>query len=210
MSWGECIRVERAEVLKHVRFIDGILGQCENYTLEPGVAIDSQTETFAALMLAVDTPRWQRMPFYIKTGKCLHAKETYVHIRFKHAECLLAKECPNEPNSLTIQVTPNPSFSLTLNVKKPGMMQEVLPVNMTFCHGHEFKGKTAESYEVLLEEVMRGEQAVSVRVDEIEEAWKVIDAIKAQELPVYSYQMGSDGPKALERFAQKHGMRWRK
>jgi len=205
---GECIRVERTEVLKHVRFIDGILGQYENYRHEPGVAIDSNTETFAALMLAVDTPRWKEVPFFVKTGKSLREKETYVHIQFKHAECLLAKNCPSAPNALTIQVTPNPSFALTLNVKKPNMMQEVQPVNMTFCHADEFKGKTAESYEVLLEEVMRGEQAVSVRVDEIEEAWKVIDAIKAQELPVYQYAAGSDGPDEFERFAKKHGMRW--
>ena len=62
---------------------------------------------------------------------------------------------------------------------------------------------------LLFEEIMRGEQSISVRFDEIEYAWKVIDAVKAMHLPVNTYKQGSSGPQEAEQFARKHGMRWR-
>jgi glucose-6-phosphate 1-dehydrogenase len=121
----------------------------------------------------------------------------------------LASQCPSEPNFLTIQVTPNPSFFLTLNVKKPGFVRDVMPVRMEFCHSCLFKEHSAESYEVIFDEVMRGEHSVSVRFDEIEHAWKIVDTINAMNLPLYSYERGSHGPQELEQFSHKHGMRWR-
>ena len=136
-------------------------------------------------------------------------KETAVHIKFKQAECLLTKQCPSDPNYLTIQVTPNPSFYLTLNVKKPGSLQEVIPVVMEFCHSCLFKDHTIESYEVLLDEVIRGEHSVAVRFDEIEHAWNVVDTIKAMDLPLYQYKKDSSGPQEMENFNQKHSIRWR-
>ena len=68
-----------------------------------------------------------------------------------------------------------------------------------------------EAYELLLEETIRGEQAaISVRFDEIEYAWRVIDTIRARQLPVFPYEQGSSGPKEVEtNFERKHGMRWK-
>jgi len=66
-----------------------------------------------------------------------------------------------------------------------------------------------DSYEVLLQEIERGEQAASVRFDEIEYAWKFIDSIDQTEVPLYTYRPGSSGPKELEDFAYKHGVRLR-
>jgi glucose-6-phosphate 1-dehydrogenase len=56
---------------------------------------------------------------------------------------------------------------------------------------------------------MRGEQSISVRFDEIEHAWKLIDVIAAQHLPVYAYAQGSTGPQEEKQFDEKHGLRWR-
>jgi glucose-6-phosphate 1-dehydrogenase len=206
---GEQIRAERAVVLKQVRVIDALIGQYAGYLQEPHVQKDSRTETFAAAHLIIDNARWKGVPFFLKTGKCLRQKDTVIHIQFKAVECLLAKQCPSEPNYLTIQVTPDPSFFLTLNVKQPGFVKDVVPVRMEFCHSCYFKEHSAESYEVIFEEVMRGEHSVSVRFDEIEHAWKVVDAIHAMNLPLYQYERGSHGPKELEQFSLKHGMRWR-
>jgi Glucose-6-phosphate 1-dehydrogenase len=206
---GEQIRIERANVLKQVRVIDALIGQYKGYLQEPYVQEDSKTETFAAAHLMIDNPRWEGVPFFLKTGKCLHQKDTAIHIQFKTIDCLCTKQCPSEPNFLTIQVTPNPSFFLTLNVKKPGFVQEVIPVRMEFCHSCLFKEHTAESYEVIFDEVMRGEHSVSVRFDEIEHAWKIVDTINEMKLPLYLYERGSHGPHELEQFALNHGIRWR-
>jgi glucose-6-phosphate 1-dehydrogenase len=124
-------------------------------------------------------------------------------------ECLLTKYCPKDSNYLTIQVTPNAGFSLTLNAKKPGFSTEVVPVKMEFCHSCLWQEQTAEAYEVLFEEVIRGERSVSVRFDEIEYAWKVVDELEEMNLPVHIYKSGSIGPVECDLFAKKHGMRWR-
>lgn len=207
---GDYIRNERAKVLEKIQVVDGLLGQYDGYQQEKDVAPHSTTDTFAALYLRVNNPRWAGVPFYLKTGKCLNKKETVMHIKFKQVDCLLAKSCPSEANYLTIRIDPDSSFSLSLNAKKPGLSQEVFPVKMEFCHSCLFTSVPPEAYEILFEEVMRGEESISVRFDEIEFAWKVIEAVRNLNLPVYSYKRGSEGPEELETiFDKKHGLRWR-
>lgn len=206
---GNYVRSRRANVLKEVQIVDGILGQYEGYTQEKNVAPHSTTETFAALLLRVNNARWAGVPFYVKTGKCLGTKETVIHIKFKQVDCLLTYHCPVPSNWLTIEVSPEATFSLSLNAKKPGYSEEVVPVAMEFCHSCLFGEVTPQSYEVVLEEVMRGEQSISVRFDEIEYAWQIIDAVRAKQFLLYRYACESNGPKEMTEFEQKHGMRWR-
>lgn len=206
---GEQIREERAKVLKQVKVVDGLRAQYEGYRDEPHVNPHSDTETFAIAQLMIDNPRWAGVPFFLKTGKGLEKKDTAIYIQFKKVDCILTGECPSEPNYLTIQVTPNPSFFLTLNVKKPGFVQEAVPVRMEFCHSCVFKDHGAESYEVIFDQVMRGEHSVSVRFDEIEYAWKIVDTLNAMHIPLYHYKRGSKGPVEVEEFELKHEMRWR-
>jgi glucose-6-phosphate 1-dehydrogenase len=205
---GEYIREARAEVLKHVKVIDGLRAQYEGYLEEPYVNPHSDTETFVIAKLMIDNPRWAGVPFFLKTGKGLEKKDTAIYIQFKKVDCILHGECPNEPNCLTIQVTPNPSFFLTLNVKKPGFTQEAIPVRMEFCHSCVFKEHSAESYEVIFDQVIRGEHAVSVRFDEIEYAWNIVDTLHAMHIPLLYYKRGSKGPVEVEEFELKHKMRW--
>lgn len=206
---GEFIRNERAKALEKVRYVDAVLGQYNGYTQEKDVAPNSTTETFAAAYLTIDNPRWAGVPFYLKTGKCLDKKETVIHIKFKQVDCLLTQNCPSESNYLTIRLYPNEAFFLTLNAKKIGASQEIEPVGMEYSYKGVLKDTASSGYETLLEEVLRGEQSVSVRFDEIEYAWQVIDTIRSKNLPVNAYAQGSKGPEAAEQFAKKHGMRWR-
>jgi len=206
---GEQIRHRRCQVLEKVRVVDALLGQYDGYRTESGVAPNSKTDTFAAVCLMIDNPRWSGVPFYLRTGKALDKKETVIHIKFKQVDCLLTKNCPADSNYLTIEIAPEGSFSLSLNVKKPGVAHEVVPVKMAFCHSCLFGTLTPEAYEVIFDELMRGEHSIAVRFDEIEYAWKVVDAISALHLPVYEYQKESSGPQQVENFAKKHGMRWR-
>lgn len=206
---GDFIRDKKADVLKVVKPIDGLLGQCKGYRNEQGVASDSATETFAALQLMVDNDRWRGVPFYLRTGKCLDKKEVVIYIRFKQVECLMATSCPSEPNFLIIRVSPNEGFSLELNAKRPGVFDEITPVTMDYCHHCLYSPRTPHSYELLLAQVFAGEQSVSVRFDEIDYAWRVIDQLYQMQLPLYEYQKGSSGPRELDAFGAKYNMRWR-
>lgn len=205
---GDYIRDQKAAVLRKVEYVDGVLGQYEGYKNEPGIASDSKTETFAALHLQVNNKRWKDVPFFIKVGKCLDKKKTKIVIRFKHVQCLLLEGCPTEPNYLTIEVAPDEGFSIELNAKKPGSLLDITPVKMEFKHRHFF-GPTPVAYEVILDEVIKGEQSISVRVDEIEDAWKVIDQVEQAGLQRHPYACDSNGPDELKTFEKKHSMRFR-
>jgi glucose-6-phosphate 1-dehydrogenase len=208
---GDFVRANRAKVLEKVHVQDGFLGQYNGYTQHAGVKEDSSTETFAVLTLAIDNARWQGVPFYIKTGKKLNKKETVIHIKFKQVECLLLRGCPTESNNwLTLKIVPDATFSLTVNAKKPGRADELLPVAMEFCHSCIFgEREPEEAYEILLEEVMRGEQSIAVRFDEIEYAWRVIDTVYARALPLYQYEPGTEGPAELAQFEKQHGFKFK-
>lgn len=194
------VRNARAELLTHVEVIDGILGQYEGYNQEPQVSPQSKTETFAAIVLRIDNDRWRSVPFYLKTGKKLNTKETGIYITFKKVACLLAKQCPTEPNSLNIQIDPSPCFAMLVNAKKVGTFSEVAPIPMEFCHNNIMP----LAYETLLEAIYTADQAVAVRFDEIESAWKITDAIKSAKLPLYQYKQGSKGPVELEELTKKY------
>jgi glucose-6-phosphate 1-dehydrogenase len=204
---GDYVRDQRAKVLQKVEVVDGILGQYDGYRHEKRVNPDSTTETFAYLLLRVNNPRWAGVPFFLKTGKCLNVQETVINIKFKQVDCLLAKQCPSESNWLTIKVQPDATFYLTLNAKKPGYTTELIPVAMEFCHSCIFGTHIPTAYEILFEDVMRGEQASAVRSDEIEYAWRIIEHIKQKKLPLYSYSKGSAGPQELDTFMYNHGVR---
>lgn len=197
---GEDIRQERARVLQKIKVHGGILGQYQGYLHEKGVAKQSKTETFALLKLSIDNERWQGVPIFIRTGKCLAHKQTSVHLFFKNVKCPLQIPCPEESNCLKIRIKPDPIVSLQLNVKKPGSVLEAVPVQMEFCHNCIFKEESAAAYERLFEAVMRGEPSVSVRFDEIEDAWRVIEQIKKLSLPMYLYECGSMGPNESDLF----------
>jgi len=208
---GDYIRNEKLKVLQKIKVKDVLLGQYDGFTKEEGVNSNSNTETFAALRLEIDNPRWKGVPFFLKTGKYLDKRETSIHLKFKMVECLLTQNCPTDSNYLTIRIQPNEGIIFEINAKVPGETYQVLPVKMEFCHSCLYGPKTPEAYENLLWQVIQGDQSVFVRNDEIEAAWKIIDEIKKKKLPLYSYGKGSKGPKELEEWSRKGKgkVRWR-
>ncbi len=203
---GNYIREERARVLQHVRFVDGIFGQYQGYLTTHGVQPQSTTETWAELICTIDNERWNGVPFYLRTGKGMRSKCTIIHVVFKQAECRLTT-CPVANNYLTIRIDPDAGFTLYLNAKKPGELADIMPVAMDFCHSCLYAQTTPRAYEVLLEEVLRGSKSIAVRFDEIEDSWRMVDEIYARKLPVFSYVVGSEGPQERMEFAKKHGIR---
>ncbi|MBD3273343.1 glucose-6-phosphate dehydrogenase [Candidatus Dependentiae bacterium] len=201
------IRDVKAKILKKLIFKNAILGQYKGYTEEKNVNPKSKTETFAALKLEINNKRWKGVPFYLKTGKNLDKKETSVHIKFKMVKCLLTQGCPSDSNYLTIKITPSNGFYLELNSKEP-QTNNLIPVEMNFCHSCLFGPNTPEAYENLLFDVIKGDQSTFVRSDEIEYSWKLIDSIKKNKYKIYKYEKGSKGPKEINLLDNKI-IRWR-
>lgn len=204
---GDAIRDARLAVLQALSCDDGLFGQYQGYRNEPQVKPDSKTETYALLKCAINTPRWLGVPFYLIAGKKLARKETVMHIKFKTVDCLLAKQCPSPANWLTIRVAPDGIFSLTLNGKDPARPDATIPIEMSFCHSCQFTFRATQAYEQALQEVLRGEQSASVRIDEIDASWQFIDMVLQKEFPLYQYEPGTNGPHEIEAFIKKHGIR---
>lgn len=191
----ENIRDEKAKILQKFKVVDGILGQYDGYLKEPNIPADSKTETYASIKLFVDHPNWEGVPFYLETGKCLSYKTTEIQLILKPVDkCIWNVKGFCEPNILTIKVTPEEGFSLRLNTKKPGTLNDIISLNFNFANQLLFGPMSLEAYETLFSEVMKGQQSVVVRFDEIEYQWKIADKIKEMNFPLFVYKKGTLGP----------------
>ncbi|UJF14902.1 glucose-6-phosphate dehydrogenase [Jeotgalibaca sp. MA1X17-3] len=176
----------------------------KGYREEPKVAADSQTETFVAGKIHVDNFRWAGVPFYIRTGKKMAQKETYIHIQFKHVAMNIfpdeGVEEVAEPNILTIHISPLEGFSLRLNSKRIGQGTEIKNIRMHQIFDEKTQANSPEAYERLLLDSLQGDPTNFTHWEEVEQSWRFIDNIRNawDELPCdpYEYESGTMGPEA--------------
>lgn len=222
------VRDEKAKVLQAIELPDEpdpaawvVRGQYAEgggepgYLSEEGVSPDSNTETFVALKLLVNNWRWAGVPFFVRTGKRLHARVTEIAVQFKRPPTHFFKEmnaAVPQANVLVFRIQPNEAITLTFGAKPPGMQFEVKPVDMDFDYGH-FSEDMPDAYERLLLDALRGESTLFMRADEIEGAWRICDEAvsrweggRAPEL----YRPGSWGPHAADALFKGCEGEWRK
>jgi len=186
------------------------------YRDEPGVSPDSVTETFLALKAFVDNPRWQGVPFYLRTGKRMPVRLTEISIHFKaaaHPLLRAAHNAPPPPNVLAVRIQPNEGITLRFQVKVPGPAMEIRPFGMDFDYVSAFGKEPPDAYERLLLDAALGDSTLFIRDDEVEAAWSFVgpivescDARKPVKIPLYP--AGSWGPAEADRLIQADGRRW--
>lgn len=173
-----------------------VLGQYDGYREEPAVDVNSNTETYAALRLYVDTERWRGVPFYIETGKKMGRREMEAAIVFRSPSPEV------EPNVLILKIQPEEGVYLRFNIKRPGNFEDMIPAKMDFCQNCilENRVNTPEAYERLLEACMKGERSWFSQWDQIEASWRFIDALRSRygARKVYPYAPGTFGPAEAE------------
>lgn len=200
--YGSWLKDAKATVLNQVHFETGVLGQYDGYQDAKGVQAGSTTETFALLKFSINNNRWRGVSFFLKTGKALDKHYVRITLVFKSLICQLENPIACKPNMLTIELFPDAGFVLQINAKKPEGLT-VTPVLLDFCYPCKFGYESLQAYEKILKSVLEGDQLLSVRSDEIESAWKIIDTIYAQQLPLYKYTTGSSGPIESEELWKK-------
>ena len=177
------------------------------YRQEWGVGLDSTIETYAACQLFIDNPRWQGVPFYLRTGKRLPTKTTQIQITFKREASSLfhAAGCDMRgENRLILQISPKEDISLRFDVKIPGAAMMLRPVRMDFNYATAFASGSPEGYEHLLLDAMRGDSTLFIHADELEAAWSIVDSIQlgwqqADETSLGFYGPGEWGPADADR-----------
>ena len=190
------------------------------YREEPMVAAQSNIETFVAMRLEIDNWRWAGVPFYVRTGKHMSQRATEIAICFKQAPFAAFKGTPVaelSPNWLVLRVAPDEGISLQFEVNRPGSEVELAAVKMDFQYGASFGRPSPEAYERLILDAMQGDATLFARNDEVEEAWKFVEAIlnawekpAKDQPPLTTYPAGSPGPVEADEMLARDGRAWRR
>jgi glucose-6-phosphate 1-dehydrogenase len=190
--------------------------QVSGYLDKEGISPDSKTETFAAMRLDINTPRWQGVPFYLRAGKRLGRRVTEIAVVFKDAPQQLFGERQIStlgPNAIVIRVQPDEGVTIRFGSKVPGPGMQVRDVTMDFGYGHSFTEDSPEAYERLILDVLLGDPPLFPRHQEVELSWKILDPIvkfwSESGMPD-SYLPGSWGPKSSEAMMAIDGRSWRR
>jgi glucose-6-phosphate 1-dehydrogenase len=185
-----------------------VRGQYDGYLDTPGVAADSQTETYAAMRLEIENWRWSGVPFFIRTGKHLPVTQTEVRLVFHRPPPLrFARGLRHrpEPDQLVVKLDPTTGVRLVLAAHRASSADaEPISLDMEFA---EEGGEAPAPYEVLLADAMEGENGRFTRQDGVVEAWRVMQPLLDAPPPVQPYAKGSWGPPAAERLVAGVG-RW--
>jgi glucose-6-phosphate 1-dehydrogenase len=211
---AESIRNEKVKVLRALKPIDPdevVRGQYRAGTIdrkrvggyrdEPGVDPHSTTETYAAMRLCIDSWRWSGVPFFVRTGKRLAARDTRVVITFHDAPLHLFQHTRAgyvDSNRLVVHVQPDEGISVAFVAKVPGPEVDLQGVNMSFRYDSSFKTSPPEAYERLLHDALDGDHTLFIREDEVERGWAVVQPVLDAPPPIATYRAGSWGPKEAD------------
>jgi glucose-6-phosphate 1-dehydrogenase len=174
------------------------------YLDEHGVAPDSHTETYIAVRALIDNWRWSGVPFLLRTGKALAKRYTEVTLNFRTPPLDLLNGpvagdvCPLRPNRLRLLIQPQEGVRLSFLVKQPGAGMIMRSSELGFDYADLETGETPDAYQRLLLDALDGNPTLFIRGDEVEAAWRFVDAIRKgwndSSAPVHTYPAGSMGP----------------
>jgi glucose-6-phosphate 1-dehydrogenase len=189
-----------------------VRGQYGGYRDEPGVAPDSDTETFIALKVGLDNWRWAGTPFYLRTGKKLAEGQRIISIAFKEAPRTMFPQGSGVgtqgPDHLTFDLADNSKVSLSFYGKRPGPGMHLEKLSMQFSTGEtDTAGDVLEAYERLILDAMRGDHTLFTTAEGIESLWERSQPLLDDPPPVKHYQQGTWGPNAIHQLVAPNAWR---
>jgi glucose-6-phosphate 1-dehydrogenase len=201
---SESVRNEKIKVLRSIPTLtpaDVVRGQFRGYRKEPGVAPASQVETFVALRLHIDSWRWQGVPFYIRAGKMLPVTCTEVRVELRRPPPVIA--AANGPaDYYRFRINPDVTIALGAMVKVPGEQLAGRQEELLTTH---HPGDEMGAYERLLGDALRGDPTLFSREDYVEEAWRIVDPILGNVVPLHEYDGGTWGPPQADQLIAPDG-----
>ncbi|MEO8840380.1 MAG: glucose-6-phosphate dehydrogenase [Kofleriaceae bacterium] len=203
-TYHEAIRDEIVKVFRQTAPISPdslVRGQFAGYQTEPGVAAGSTVETYAAMRIAIDSWRWDGVPFFIRTGKCMPVTATEVMVRLKRAP--LTKLSCGEGNYIRMRLGPEMTIAIGARVKHPGEAMTSEPNELTLVHHVVPSEMTA--YERLLGDAMNGDPTLFAREDAVEQAWRIVEPILANVGPALPYARNTWGPAEADKLTTDVG-----
>jgi glucose-6-phosphate 1-dehydrogenase len=191
---SESLRDEKVKVLKSIPALEAediVLGQFRGYREERGVAVDSQVETFAAVRLRIESWRWQGVPFYIRTGKCLPVTSTEVVVRLRQPPTVFPTAAPLS-NYFRFRILPRVTIAFGVTVMDAA--DQMIGQRAELVASRQPGADERAAYERVLADALAGDAALFARMDYVEEAWRIVDPVLRMNTPVHEYEPGSWGP----------------
>jgi glucose-6-phosphate 1-dehydrogenase len=193
-------RDSKARLISAIRPLtpeETVRGQYEGYTSVPGVDPHSTVETFTAIRLMVDSWRWAGVPVLIRAGKCLPVTATEVAVRFQRAPYdVFGLDPLPDNNTLRFRVWPETAVGVSVAGKKPGAGWEPAVEELTFA---ERPGSDMRPYDRLIGAALDGDRWLFAQQNTVEAAWRVVDPILGDAVPVHPYAKGTWGPEEADR-----------
>ena len=223
---ADAVRDEKLKVIRALQPVDHhhiVRGQYDATKDAPGYRADAEnprsfTESFIAMKCHIANWRWAGVPFYMRTGKKMKGRASEIGVVFKDlGHSIFEGDTARHRNILSIRLQPNEGMDLQVTIKEPGpggMRLIDVPLDMTFADAlggadHD----VSDAYERLIMDVIRGNQTLFMRGDEVEAAWKWTDPIiqgweSRNDVPKL-YDAGSSGPEDAAMLMHRDGRRWR-
>ncbi|CAM3177264.1 glucose-6-phosphate dehydrogenase [Nocardioides dubius] len=191
---------------------DVVRGQYVGYRDEPGVAPDSETETFIALKCYIDNWRWADVPFYLRTGKRLGAGQRIISIAFKEPPKSMFPPGSgigdDGPDHLTFDLADASRMSLSFYGKRPGPGFALNKLSMQFAmESTGWTGASLEAYERLILEAVKGNKTLFTTAEGVERLWEISQPMLENPTPVRSYEQGSWGPNQMHQLIAPYAWR---
>jgi glucose-6-phosphate 1-dehydrogenase len=201
----QAISDEKNKVFRSMRPLDPsevVRGQYKGYRDEPGVAPDSDTETFVALKCEIDNWRWAGVPFYLRTGKGLAEGQRIISIAFNEPPRSMfppgSGVGQQGPDHLTFDLADVAKMSLSFYGKRPGPGMKLDKLSLQFAMEETGRaGEVLEAYERLILDAMRGDRTLYTTAEGIERLWEVSAPLLDDPPPVRGYDLDSWGPNAI-------------
>ena len=203
---SDSVRDERVKVLKAIPPIEEknlVRGQFRGYRDENGVAKDSQTETFAALQLEINSWRWKGVPFYIRAGKNLPTTTTEIVAKFRKPPTLIPESLLVE-NHVRLRLSPEVTIAMGLMALEPAAEGLSLQTGEMVA-SHSPRADEMDAYERVLGAAMAGDSTLFAREDYVEAAWRIVEPVLKKNTPVYPYAAKTWGPDEVERVSPPGG-----
>ena len=191
----ERVRDEQIKLFRSIRTLgpnDVVRGQFEGYLKEEGVAANSQVETYAAVRVHVDNWRWSGVPIFLRAGKCMPMTATEVRVEFHRPPSVVFPNEQKPPhNYWRFLLSPRIEIGMNIQVKSDGERMVGQPLELKAV---DQQADEMTPYERLLGDALKGDQTLFARQDVVEEAWRIVDPILGNAVPVHKYAPGSWGP----------------
>jgi glucose-6-phosphate 1-dehydrogenase len=191
------LQAAREEVIGCFRPIDPaevVLGQYDGYLNVPGIDPKSTRDTFVAARLWIDNPRWQGVPFYLRTGKRLAASQQRVGLILREPDGPLAGQLPRDGNVLSFSLSGDGEIDLSFVAKRPGPGLDLDIASATVPLGSLKDADPLPPYVRLIHDVLVGDRSLFTRPDGLAAVWEVADPLLSNRPPVKPYAPGSWGP----------------